>query len=69
MSTNSSAPLVGSYANSILYALELLAVIRYYSVSKHKQDSLLFQAMIYFTFVVDTVSTVLIYATVYLVCN
>jgi hypothetical protein len=47
--------LVGSYANLILYTLELVAVIRYY---KRNQDSRLFHAMIFFTFVVDTASTI-----------
>jgi hypothetical protein len=64
-----SALLVGTYANSILYTLELLAVIRYYSVSKSKRDPLLLQAIVYFTFVVDTVSTIFTYICVYLVCN
>jgi len=62
---------VGTYANSILYTLELVAVIRYYQASKFKrnQDSPLLQAMVYFTFVVDTVSTISSYASVYLVCK
>ena len=61
--------LVGTYANSILYTLEGIAVIQYYSASKHRRDSLLLQAMVYFTFVVDSVSTISSYASVYLVCN
>jgi hypothetical protein len=71
MSKNIISPiLVGTYGNSILYTLELLAVIQYYSTSKHNnQDSRLFQAMVYFTFVVDTVSTVVNYACVYFVCD
>jgi hypothetical protein len=60
---------VGTYANLILYTLELVAVIQYYSVSKRSQDSLLFRAMVYFTFVVDTVSTIAACAGLYLVCN
>jgi len=55
--------LVGSYANSILYTLELVAVIQYY---KRNQDSRLFHAMVYSTFVVDTVSTMAACACVYL---
>jgi hypothetical protein len=50
----------------MLYTLELVAVIQYY---KHNQDSRLFNAMVYFTFVVDTVSTMAACACVYLVCN
>ena len=71
MSTNIvSTGLVGTYGNSILYTLELLAIIQYYSTSKHNyQDSRLLQAMVYFTFVVDTVSTVVDYACVYFVCD
>jgi len=64
-----SGLLVGTYGNSILYTLELVAVIQYYSVSKRSQDSLLFHAMVYFTFAVDTVSTISACACVYLVCN
>jgi hypothetical protein len=64
-----SALLVGTYGNSILYTLEVLAVIRYYSTSKHNHDSGLFQAMIYFTFLLDTVCTISTYACVYLVCK
>ena len=64
-----SGLLVGTYGNSILYTLELVAVIQYYSVSKRSQDSLLFQAMVYFTFVVDTVSTIAACTYFYLVCN
>ena len=71
MSTNIvSTGLVGTYGNSILYTLELLAIVQYYSTSKHNnQDSRLFQALVYFTFVVDTVSTVVNYACVYFVCD
>jgi hypothetical protein len=64
-----SALLVGTYVNSILYTLEILAVVRYYSTSKHNHDSGLFQAMIYFTFLLDTVCTISTYACVYLVCK
>jgi hypothetical protein len=65
-----STILVGTYGNSILYTLELLAVVQYYSTSKHNnQDSRLLQAMVYFTFVVDTVSTLVNYACVYFVCD
>jgi hypothetical protein len=65
-----STILVGTYGNSILYTLELLAIVQYYSTSKHNnQDSRLFQALVYFTFVVDTVSTVVNYACVYFVCD
>ena len=65
-----STILVGTYGNSILYTLELLAVIQYYSTSKHNnQDPRLLQAMVYFTFVVDTVSTLVNYACVYFVCD
>jgi len=60
---------VGTYANSILYTLELLAVIQFYSASKRNDDSPRFQAVVYFMFVVDTVCTVANYANVYLVCN
>jgi len=61
-----SGILVGSYANLILYTLELVAVIRYY---KRNQDSRLFHAMIFFTFVVDTASTISTCTCVYSVCN
>jgi len=64
-----SGLVVGSYANSILYILEVVTVIQYYSATKRKQDTRLFQAMVYFTFLVDTVSTISSYVTVYLVCN
>jgi len=64
-----SGPLVGTYANSILYTLEVIAVIQYYLTTKHNQDSLLLQAVVYVMFVVDTVSTISAYASVYLVCN
>jgi len=57
--------LVGSYANSILYTLELVAVIQYYK-RNYWQDSRLFHAMVYSTFVVDTVSTMAACACVYL---
>jgi len=50
----------------ILYTLELVAVIRYYSISKRSQDSLLFHAMVYCTFVVDTVSTIAACVCIYL---
>ena len=64
-----SAPLVGSYVNSILYTLEGVAVIQYYKASKHNQDSRPLQAMVYVMFVVDTVSTISVYASVYWVCS
>ena len=64
-----SGLLVGTYANSILYTLELVAVIQYYQASERNQDSPLFQAMVYFTFVVDTVSTISSYTSVYLACK
>jgi hypothetical protein len=64
-----SAHLVCTYGNLILYTLELVAVIQYYySVSKHK-DSLLVQAMVYFTFLEDTACTAANCAGIYLVCN
>jgi hypothetical protein len=62
-----SAILVGSYANSILYTLEVLAVIQYHLARKHNRDSLPFQAMVYFTLFVDTASTFSTCALVYLV--
>jgi len=61
-----SGLLVGTYSNSIPYTLELVAVIQ---ASKRNQDSPLFQAMVYFTFVVDTVSTISSYTSVYLACK
>jgi hypothetical protein len=61
--------LIGAYVNSIMYTLEGIAVIQYYLATKHNQDSLLFQVMVYFTFVVDTVSTCVTCVFVYLVCN
>ena len=64
-----SGPLVGTYANSILYTLEVIAVIRYNSITERNRDSLLLQAVVYFTLVVDTVSTISTYVSVYLVCN
>ena len=67
--TFASPLLVGTYANSILYTLELVAVIQYYTASKHNKDSLPLQGMVYFTFVVDAASTTSAYACVYLVCN
>jgi len=60
---------VGTYGNSILYTLELVAIVRYYTASKRHQDSLPLQAVVYFTFIVDTISTIATYASVYLVCN
>jgi len=64
-----SGPLVGTYANSILYTLEVIAVIRYNSITERNRDSLLLQTVVYFTLVVDTVSTISTYVSVYLVCN
>lgn len=64
-----SGLLVGTYGNSILYTLELVAIVRYYTASKRHQDSLPLQAVVYFTFIVDTISTIATYASVYLVCN
>ena len=61
-----SGLLVGTYGNLIMYTLELVAVIQYY---KRNQDSRLFHAMVYFTFAVDTVSTMAVCACIYLVCN
>jgi len=61
--------LVGAYVNSMMYTLEGIAVIQYYLTTKRNQDSLLFQVVVYFTFVVDTVSTCVTCAFVYLVCN
>ena len=61
--------LIGTYVNSIMYALEGVAVIQYYSASKRTGDSLLFQVVVYFMFVVDTVYTCFTCATVYLVCH
>jgi hypothetical protein len=43
-------------------------VIQYYK-RNYWQDSRLFHAMVYSTFVVDTVSTMAACACVYLVCN
>jgi hypothetical protein len=62
--------LVGSYANSVLYTLEIVAVIQYYSASKAHgrpgRDSVLLQAMIYLAFISDAVSTLAAYALFYL---
>jgi len=63
------ALLIGTYGNSILYALELLAVIRYFSASSCTRDSHLVKAMISFVFLSDTVCTISNYACVYLVRN
>jgi hypothetical protein len=60
------APLAGTYANSILYTLEGLAVIHYYSSTKRNQDSRWLQAMVYFTFFIDTICTIFTYISVYL---
>ena len=59
---------MGSYINSILYTLEIVTVIRYYSARKDNNDSLQFQAVVYFVVFFDTISTFLGYAAVYLVC-
>jgi len=62
------ALLVGTYGNSILYTLELVGVTRYYllAASKRHKDTLPLQAMVYFIFLMDTVSTLATYASVYL---
>jgi hypothetical protein len=64
-----SSILVGSYGNSILYAVELIAVIQYHSTSKAKHDSFLLRGMVYSMFLLDTASTLSTCATVYLVCG
>jgi hypothetical protein len=57
---------VGSYANLILYTLEAVAVIKYYSATKNNKDSPLVRTMVYSTFIVDTVSTIATCIAVYL---
>jgi len=49
--------------------MEIITVIRYYSARKDNDDSLQLQAVVYFVVFVDTISTCLGYAAVYLVCN
>jgi hypothetical protein len=68
--TKSLSPLlVGTYVNSILYAVELLAVIQYHSTSKAKHDSFLLRSMVYTMFILDTASTFATCSVVYLVCD
>jgi hypothetical protein len=64
-----SALLIGTYGNSILYAVELLAVIHYRSTSRAKHDSFLLRGMVYSMLLVDTANTVATYSSVYLVCD
>jgi hypothetical protein len=68
-STLFSTFLVGSYLNSILYTLEIITVIRYYSARNESNDSLQLRAVVYFVLFFDTISTFLGYAAVYLVCS